>query len=78
MDSSFSEDDFSRRPQLPSEQELLEGMQAVQAAVEAAEKEDGILGSPGPLRHSGSNYQNSGACANWHPFFGIPAVGMCQ
>ncbi|BDA49647.1 probable Sn1-specific diacylglycerol lipase alpha at N-terminal half [Coccomyxa sp. Obi] len=51
---SFSEEEGTRRSQLPSEQELLEGMQAVQAAVAAAEQEDGILGSPRPvLRHQG-------------------------
>lgn len=48
---SFSEEEGTRRSQLPSEQELLEGMQAVQAAVAAAEQEDGILGSPRPVLH---------------------------
>ena len=58
---SFSEEECTRRSQLPSEQELLEGMQAVQAAVAAAEQEDGILGSPRPvLRHQGRP-ANSGA-----------------
>ncbi|EIE19233.1 alpha/beta-hydrolase [Coccomyxa subellipsoidea C-169] len=57
---SFSEEDGPRRSQLPSEQELLEGMQAVQAAVEAAEQEDGILGSPTPVLRRPDRPANSG------------------
>ncbi len=60
---SFSEEDGPRRSQLPSEQELLEGMQALQAAVEAAEQEDGILGSPTPVLRRPDRPANSGTVA---------------
>ena len=63
---SFSEEDGLRRSQLPSEQELLEGMQAVQAAVEAAEREDGILGSPRPVLRRPDWPPNSGAVVAHH------------
>lgn len=55
--SAFSSDDF-RHEHLPSEQELLEGMQAVQDAVAAAEKEHGILPSPQPIRYRSGSEQS--------------------
>jgi hypothetical protein len=63
---SFSEEDGLRRSQLPSEQELLEGMQAVQAAVEAAEQEDGILGSLRPVLRRPDWPTNSGVVLAHH------------
>jgi hypothetical protein len=55
-------DEGLRQEHLPSEQELLEGMQAIQAAVAAAESEHGILASMQPVRHREDKQQlNSGA-----------------
>ncbi len=58
VEQSMFSDDGLRHEQLPSEQELLEGMQAVQDAVAAAEREHGILSSPQPVRHADSREQS--------------------